>query len=319
MSDDFVDDQDAEDWDDIDTDDADPGENLKPSVETEDAEAAVAEKPEEVPEPQVELDPEDPIEFPDQFYDVQEEYEYEGRTVQVGTSVQIKCANCAAWEAPLQARGGKPLCRPGQSFGLPVKVGEEPKKWRMQANRYSCQTHFIPKDMDDVLTLLTDDADQVKMLMWTFPTIVKLVKLVKRVQQHHEKNGGDPEVSLNHVIDFLLLFRSEQQHDLVKPFIKMVSKQLSTKKPKAPARRKDSFKSGDSVSWDIPGTGKRAEGFILTIGGRGNLVTIMVTGESIKLLNPDATQPAVKWRRPVQEWKDMNPRIELTAPLVTEE
>ena len=306
MSNDYTEDQGDSDWDDVDTE--------EPEQETEEATEQDA-----APEPQVELDPEDPIEFPEQFYDVQEDYEHEGQTIAAGTSVPIKCANCAAWEAPLQARGGKPLCRPGQSFGLPVKAGEEPKKWRMQENRYSCQTHFIPKDMEDVLPLLTNDPDQVKMLLWAFPAVAALVKLIERIQQHHKKVGGDPEKSLNRTIDFLLLFRSQQQQQLVKPFIKMVSKQLTERKPKKLARRKDSFKSGDNVSWEVAGSsGARAEGFIQTIGGRGNLVTIIVAGPSVQVLCPDSTQNAIRWQRPVPEWKEMDPKVLSTTPIVTE-
>lgn len=312
-SDDYVDDQDS-DWDDVDPDEQDDAQDDEPDAE---ALATTDQEPAVQAEPEVELDPEDPVEFPDQFYDVQEDYDHAGQTIEAGTSVQIKCGNCAAWEAPLTARGGKSLCRPGQQFGLPVKAGEEPKTWRMQEDRYSCQTQFIPKDMEDVLALLSSDADQVRMLLWAFPTIAKMVKLIDRIQKHHETAGGDAEISLNNVIDFVMLFRSEQQQQLVKPFVKMVHTQLAERKVKKPARRKNAFKAGDNVSWQMDNG--RAEGFIQAIGGRGNLVTILVAGPSVQLLVPGSDQPAIRWKRSATEWRKMDPRVLATTPIVTDE
>ena len=265
-------------------------------------------------EPAVELDPEDPVEFPDQFYRVQASYEHDGEEIKSGTDIHIKCGNCAAWDAPLKARGNKPLCRPGQPFVLPASEGEEPLKWRMQEDRYSCQTHFIPRDMEDLLSYLTDDLAQVKMLLWSFPAITQLVKLQQRIRTYHEKRGGDPEKSFNTLVDFMLLFNSTQQQDLVRPFIKRVVVGLTASKRNKPKRAKTKFKVGDVVSWEVQ-PGKRVEGFILRSGGRNKLITIVVAAPHVQVLCPGTTKP-VQWQRPLNEWEQMNPRIESSTPTV---
>jgi len=303
---------DTDDWDDMPLDDQEDETDWDESAETE-----TVEEVEAPADPPVEVDPEDPIVFPEQFYEVQSSYEQGDQVIDAGTSIQIKCENCAVWEAPLQARGGKPLCRPGQPFLLPAKEGEEPVKWRMQRDRYSCQEHFIPQDMQDVLQFLTDDIDQVRMLLWCFPTLAKFVKLQNRVKRFHAKHGGDAEKTINALLDFVVLFESEQQIQLVKPFIKRVVDGLAaTKKPRRTG--KASFKAGDEVSWEAQ-PGVRVQGFIRSIGGRNKNVTIIVTDPYVQKLAPGSTQKALQWQRPVTEWKQMSPEKVSSIPVVTDE
>jgi len=305
-------DKQKDDWDDVDVDEEDTAEDTEgwddETDPNEDTEA----------EPEVELDPEDPLKFPTQYYTVQVPYQQDDQTIEAGTDIEIKCGNCAAWDAPLKARGNKPLCKPGAPCVLPASDGQEPKHWRMQDDRYSCQTHFIPKDMEDVLTHLTDDPDQVRMLLWAFPAIAQFVKLQQRIRQFHAKRGGDPEKSIDNVLDFMQLFNSAQQQELVRPFIKRVVDGLSQSRKKKPGPSRTAFRSGDSVTWEIQ-PGKSVEGFILSIGGRGKCVTIMVHGESVRALAPDGEHSgSIQWKRPVEEWKKMNPKLIASAPLVNQ-
>lgn len=300
------------DWDDFETsEDGGSDLNNEESIETEGAKT----------EPEIEMDPEDPVQFPDQFYKVQQNYQHEGETIEAGTDIQIKCGNCAAWDAPLKAREDKPLCRPGLPFLLPSQDGEEPQRWRMQEDRYSCQTHFIPKDMEDVLQFFTGDLDQIRMLLWSFPVLVRFVKLQQRIIKHHEKNGGDAEKSINTVIDFMVLFSSEEQMKLVKPFVKRIADGLvetrRTKKKKK-TRKRTAFRPGDEVSWQTE-AGKEVRGFIRTIGGRNKNVTIIVTAPYVEVLTPGAEQNAIQWQRPVAEWKQMNPQKVAATPVMTDQ
>ncbi|KKN30882.1 hypothetical protein LCGC14_0829570 [marine sediment metagenome] len=294
--------EDEDDWSDIGGSEEDGNEDV----------AAVA----EATEPPVEVDPEDPVQFPEQYYDVQMTYHVGDETIKAGTSVPIRCSNCAAWEAPLAARGGKSLCRPGKPFELPVKKGEDLRQWFMQEDRYSCQTHFIPQDMEDVLPMLTEDQDQIRILLWAFPVITKLVQLQNRIRKHCSKNDLDAEKYINTVVDFMLLFSSAQQQKLIKPFIKAVAKGLATrKKKKKLPRKKSSFRAGDQVVWEV-WPGQSIEGYISSIGGRNKNVTIVVSPPHTELLAPGSTKP-VRWQRPVAEWKKMKPQKLDSLPLLT--
>lgn len=305
-------------WDDFD----DEGETAEP------AEEPPAEEPAEDPAPQVDVDPEDTNAFPPQYYTTMLPYEEGGQEIPAGTQIQVKCENCAVWEAPLAARDGKPLCKPGYPIEVKTSEGEE-RKWRMAAHRFSCQNHFVPKDIEDVLAYVTADPDMVRCLAWAFSAIESFCKLQDRIRKHAEKSDlGDQTEIINTVAEFILLFQSQEQAQYVKPLIKHVHKNLQAKhKPKATKKAKASFQPGAEVDWDDPGSGQRVSGTICTIGGPKRLITLLVSGEGAAALKP---QYAEKWqaehdgeslsnlviqvRYSYNEWKDeRNPAVKSEA------
>lgn len=268
-------------------------------------------------EPQIEVDPNDPVRFPEKFYTVQMAYEQAGKVIEAGTDIQVKCANCAAWDAPLGARNGKPLCRPGRT--AIVNVDGDAHEWRMAEERYSCQMHFIPKDMDEFLQHMRDDLEYVKMLRWSWPAIQKLVKLQERVQSYCGRNNRDADKTINSVLDFVALFTSQQQIDYTKPFVKAIIEGLQQTKPKT-TRRRSAFQPGDVVSWEVSPGGPRAEGFIRTIGrGRNANIIILVSGEHVQTLSPEETSSNIQWQRPLAEWKKMDPQRVAATPVVSDQ
>lgn len=242
---------------------------------------------------QVDVDPEDTTAFPPQYYTTSVDYDDGGKTIPAGTQIQVKCDNCAVWETPLAARDGKPLCKPGTPIQVETSEGEE-RKWRMAAHRFSCQNYFVPKDLEDVLTYVTNDVEYVRCLAWAFPAIEAFCKLQDRIRAHAEKNGlGDQTATIDSVAEFLLLFRTQEQAQYIKPFIKYVYKNLKAKSKPKSKTSKSSFQPGAEVEWDDLGSGQRVSGTIRTVGGPKKLITLLVSGESAASLKP---KYAEKWQ-----------------------
>jgi hypothetical protein len=314
------DDTEEENWDDFDeeTEDTDQDEE----VGTEDK--TTGDKTEAGPS--VDVDPDDTVTFPPQYYTTMVSYLDGDQEVPAGTQLQVKCENCAVWETPLEARGGKPLCKPGYPIEVKTDEGEE-RKWRMAAHRFSCQKHFVPKEIEDALSYVTSDVDLVRGLAWAFPAIEAFGKLQDRIRKHAEKNGlGDQTETIETVAEFMMLFRSYEQAQYVKPLIKHVHKNLQAKKKPA-SKAKSSFQPGAEVEWDDAGSGQRVSGTIRTIGGPKKLITLLVSGEDAAALKPKYAQKwqeenegeslnnlVIQVRYSYQEWKDeRNPSVKSEA------
>jgi len=206
------------------------------------------------------------------------------------------------WQRPLDALQGKPLCEPGAQIEVVVnKETDETQMWRMSADRHSCQKYFVPHELADILDSVSGDATQVKMLSWAFPAIIKLVALQARIKKDAAKHGI-PNVTtiVDYAVNFAIPFTSEQQVELVKPFIFNIRKALAAKQKPTKVTKTAAFSTGDEVTWLLePGADRRAQGFIRSIGGRQRLVTLMVAGAHARALQPSYAD----------EWQENNPGL----------
>lgn len=268
----------------------------------------------EVADPEVELDPEDGVNVPQYYYTTQTDFEQDGEVIPAGTKIPVKCKYCAVWETPLAVRGDRPLCGPGVKTGVTIAGAKH--RWRMNEDRYSCQAHFVPKDIGDVLTYITADPVDVQMLQWTFPIVKHLVKLQERIRRYYKsKNLEGAEKAVDNAIDFATLFTSQEQADYVRPYVNSAREAIKAAK-KSRIRRGSQFRAGDEVEWDNTAGAGRVRGFISSIGGAARLMTLMVHGENVQLLDPGNTSPALLWKRPQVEWLKLNPKLLGATPVV---
>jgi hypothetical protein len=268
-------------------------------------------------DPELELDPEDSVNVPEYYYTVQSDFTQEdGAVVSAGTEIPVKCKHCAVWETPLAARGGKPLCAPGVKTDVTIAGAQH--RWHMNAERYSCQAHFVPKDIAEVLTHITLNPIDAQMLRWSFPVVKQLVKLQERIRSYYKKNGLEgAEKAVDNVIDFATLFTSQEQATYVQPYVTKTLEALKAINKKKTKRRGAQFRSGDEVEWDNSAGPGRVRGFISSIGGAARLMTFMVHDENVQLLDPGNTRKALMWKRPQAEWLKLNPELIGATPVVT--
>ena len=270
---------------------------------------------EEAEDPEVELDPEDKVNVPEYYYTVQRDFPQDDTVIPAGTRIPVKCKYCAVWETPLEARGGKPLCAPGVKTDVTIKGAKH--KWHMNKERYSCQTQFVPKDIEDVLTHITANPVDLRMLRWSFPAIKQLVKLQDRIRTYFMKNRlSDAEKTVDNVIDFATLFTSVEQIDYVRPYVDSVKDALRAANRKKALRRGTKFRTGDEVEWDNTAGDGRIHGFISSIGGATRLMTFMVHGENVAMLDPGNTSPVLMWKRSQAEWMKLNPKLICATPVI---
>jgi len=268
--------------------------------------------------PEVELDPEDKVNVPEYHYTVQHDFEQDGEVVSAGTELVVKCKYCAVWKTPLEARGGKPLCAPGVKTD--VEVNGTKHKWHMHEDRYSCQVHFVPKDVGDVLTHITANQFDLQMLRWSFTAITHLVKLQERLRAHYTKKKlPGVEKAIDNVIDFATLFTSEEQIAYVRPYIDYAREALKAAGKKKQGRRNTKFKSGDEVAWDNTAGPGRVRGFITSAGGATRLMTFMVHDENVAMLAPGNEGKALVWKRSQAEWMKLNPELICATPVVVDD
>lgn len=279
-------------------------------------------------EPRVELDPDDALSVPQQYYTVQGGYkDLDGSEVEPGEQVEVKCGNCAVWEAPLKARSGKALCYPGRK--IEIENDGDSRIWRMNSDRHSCQKYFVPRDMEGMLELITRNPSDLMVLRWAFPAIIKLVALQQRILTYYEKHELDgAEKAIDRVFDLVTLFSSEEQIDYVKPFILSVEKAVKAAQ-KRKTRRKTRFRAHDVVTWDDTASGERVEGHVVSISRK--FVRLEVRGENVKSLRPELAKKALAesptrstadLRLPLKldltTWRKRNPEL-ASRPIVLEE
>lgn len=264
---------------------------------------AGAPSPEAVAAAPIEVDPEDPTQF--SLYTVQEEYvDRDGNTVAAGTEVPAVCKNCALWETPLPGTD-TPLCRPGAVVDVDRGDGK-PFTHTMRADLYSCQRHFVPLDMAKVLELVGDDPYRLRALSWAFPVIKQLVKYQQRVAgMYAKKNLPGMDDTLDVAYDFMFMFTSGAQIEFVHPYVKARHNSIRTAKTK---RTQNAPKAGYLVEWD-GSNGKRVKGVVQSYGGPKSAIVVSVFGDEVQKLDPEATAEAVRWQRPIKEWKTLNPKI----------
>lgn len=328
-----------ENWDDLDLDDdqmeTDWNESEDNEGHTEDPAPTETHNTTETSEATVDVEAEDSVRFPSQYYTTVEDYEYGGRPVPAGSNIEVACENCGVWETPLDALDGKSLCKPG----LPVQVkdaeGQE-TTWQMAPQRFSCQNYFIPQEMEDLLSFVTDDVDQLRYLSWVFPTIEAFCKFQDRVRKHAEKSGiKDPSQLVDNAANFAMMFQTSEQAKYVKPFIKAIYKHLQAKyQPKsAPkGKGKSTYVAGAEVEWDDLGSGQRVSGVIRAVGGAKRLITLLVSGDSAAALQPEYAEKwqtehpdaliddlVIQVRYNFKDWRDeRNPAVKAAAVVFDE-
>lgn len=202
------------------------------------------------------------------------------------------------WQRPLKARNNKPLCMPGRPVNL--KIGGVDRSWRMSEDRFSCQAYFVPKELEPLLELLTDDYDDVAAIRWIFPAVRKLFILRERVTKRYEKIGRDAEAVdrfMEQLVSAAMLFRSSEQIEHITPLVEYVANSLKIKRKKRTAKKRTKIAAGDEVSWTDEITGERVQGFIRTIAARNKTITLMVSGDSAGVLAP----------KEAKAWLEQNP------------
>lgn len=300
-------DEDDGSWDDWDDEQpAEPAPEDEQHSETEVVEeqpTTSAPAPEDVP---IELDPEDPDAVPEQFYTVQYGYEKGDTTVEPGTQIEVKCADCALWEAELSAFGGKPLCAPG--VRTTVQIKDQEFNWRMHEGRYSCQSRFVPMELDGLLEYVTADAHDTKILLMAIATAKRVVQLQDRVRKYCARNGLEnrEQQMLRNMLDVLVMFDSLEQIKYVEPFLSHAYKLLKAKEQqrKAPTQaKKQIFRGGDQVSWLSRQGGPRVSGMIRVVKNGQKTIVVTASGKNAQTLQPTAADA----------WQEQNPDAHIST------
>lgn len=320
-------------WDDLDDlDDAvedDDGEDDDGEEATDQDDDAVENDDEE--EPEDDQDDTDEV-VPPQYYTVVNGFSLDGEDYQPGQKIEVKCRFCAMWNTPLAAKGGKPMCYPGLKTSFNIS-DDETAEWRMQEDRFSCQQHFVPLDIPEVVQYFKADADDVAALKFALPIATAITNAQTKFEKYIEKSNIDATKAddlLDTINNFAHVFTTSEQIDYVRPLISFLLKKLRAKQRRqgaAPGRRA-SFVAGDEVLW-TGRNGQELRGLVLKAGGPKKTITLMVQGKTAEVLYPKQVaqrrqddpnaRAAFKYEVLIADFNTMSPKVTSEAMAVAEE
>jgi hypothetical protein len=310
-------------WDDLDDLDED-SEDIEDEVDDSDGS-------EDEDEPEDDQDDTDEV-VPPQYYTVVNGFSLDGEDYQPGQKIEVKCRFCAMWNTPLAAKGGKPMCYPGLKTSFNIS-DDETAEWRMQEDRFSCQQHFVPLDIPEVVQYFKADADDVAALKFALPIATAITNAQTKFEKYIEKSNIDATKAdelLDTINSFAHVFTTSEQIEYVRPLISFLLKKLRAKQRRqgaAPGRRA-SFVAGDEVLW-TGRNGQELRGLVLKAGGPKKTITLMVQGKTAEVLYPKQVaqrrqddpnaRVAFKYEVLIADFNTMNPKVTSEAMMVAEE
>jgi len=219
-------------------------------------------------------------------YVVQKGFSAEGLTYHPGDVISVKCKYCALWNREWL---GKVRCSPGRLL----------EDVPMSAERFSCETFFVCKEMDAELNaFLKMPLPEVQTVKRLIPSLKRLLDTERWLADWADRNNVEnvPEVWKN-AKGFIMAFGSVEQIGYIDHFIRSYCTMLARReKERRPTRPK--YEAGDWVDFTDLKSGQTVSAIILSMG-RGLIRLAGVKAHS-----------GQKYEFPMKEWKLMHgPRI----------
>jgi len=213
-------------------------------------------------------------------YVVQKGFSEEGSTFHPGDVIPVKCKYCALWNREWL---GKVRCSPGRLF----------EDVPMSADRFSCETFFICKEMDaELVAFLNMSLPEIQTIKRLIPGTKRMLDVASWLDTwatKHEVKKPLPEVWRN-AKGFITAFDSLEQIEYVAKFISSYCSAL-TKREKERRPRKPTYEAGDWVDFTDLKSGETVSAIILSMG-RG-----LIRLAGIK------AQSGQKYEFKLKEWK----------------
>jgi hypothetical protein len=232
------------------------------------------------------------------FYTIRgESYYVQGEEFSRGDTVPIQCQHCAFWEREIPLIGRTKLCFAGR-----VSKSDETV---YAADKFSCGTFFIPKDLPDLDQFFNFNIDELEAFRRFYTLAARTEGSKEKVRDRYrkwaEKNNvvGDVEETLK-LAEKYMFDMSEQALKYSKQFfVKYVPMQLKKRTKSATAKVR--FRVGDWVYWKPTDSKERLYGIIIGLG-RGKL----------KLVGAGDDNKGTGYEYPFKYWKaNMDPTIDV--------